>query len=181
MKDHMACGSEYDHDCPLPKVPWLAEGTKLVGPCDDSMLRQCDVAWPSNTGVLTAAAPAAVLTWAITPVGFTRLYPVAMKLSVTSDNGATPMELDRLWGFSGVNYVQTNYVAAAGVVVPASIFGPYCARSLRLTELGEIVAGANPVTLNANLLAATFAGQLNITGIIFGRSIRGGMRFSPTP
>ena len=168
-----------DAKCPWPDLPWESAGGKTIGICDDSMLRQCDVAWPSETVDLDAATPQIVMPWTVVNVGFTQLQPIGLKFTVTPEDGTDRFEFDRLVGFSAFDYENTNYVpqnTTVGLIIqPIALFGPYCNRALRITEIGMIQAGANAPVATVDLISVTFAGTARVTGTIFGRSIRGGM------
>lgn len=180
----MACNG--DPKCPWPDLPWEASNGKTLGVCDDSMLRQCDVAWPSSTVSLTAGAPAVAMPWVVTNVGFTEIQPIALKWSNVPEDGLDRQEFDRLVGMSAFRYANTNYVPQSetvAIIQPVSHFGPYCAKSLRITEIGRIIAGSNAPVATMNLIATGFAGTVLSTGTIFARSIRGAMGgdYRPTP
>ena len=175
-----------DAKCPWPDLPWQASGGKTIGICDDSMLRQCDVAWPSDTVDLSIATPQAPMTWTVTNVGFTELQPIGLKFTVVPEDGLDREEFDRVVGFSALNYENTNFVpqnTTGTITQPLALFGPYCNRALRITELGRIQAGANAPVATVDLISTAFAGTARVIGTIFGRSIRGGMRdgYSSTP
>lgn len=170
----MGCSSSHDADCPFPPVPWEKSGTGLLGLCTESMLQQCDVIWPSDVGALTSGAPTDTLNWTVTDVGFSELQPIGLKISVVADDGADSNEIDRLAGFSSIDFQNNNFVPQKGTVTPFSMIAPYCNRALRITELGIIKAGANPVAMDINLLALAYAGTLRVVGTIYARSIRGG-------
>lgn len=171
------CGG-HDAKCPWPDLPWKSSGGKTLGVCDDSMLRQCDVAWPSTTVSLAAGAPQVNMNWVVDDVGFTELQPVALKFSTVPEDGLDREEFDRLVGMSALRYTNTNFLPQTEttlVIQPISHFGPYCTKALRITELGMIKAGANAPVAVMDLIATGFAGTALTTGTLFGRSIRGSM------
>jgi len=160
---------------PIKPPAWHRAGASgALGVCPAGSLSQCGAIFTSNTASLTAAAPASTLTFTVDTSFFTVFRPAGLRFHVNQDDGLNNEEVDRTVAFTGINYQGINYKLDENNT-PVSAFSLYGEHALSLIELGDLISGAQNVTIGIALLATALdaARTLSVSALMYGWSKRG--------
>lgn len=160
-----ACG-------PIKPPAWHRNGSGSIGVCPAGALSQCGALFTSNTVNLTAGAPTGTLTFTVDTSFFTVFRPAGLRFHAVQDDGLNNDEVDRTVAFTGIEYQGINYKLDANNS-PISAFSIYGDHALSLIELGDLLSGAQNVTIGIGLLSTTTAATIRVTAMMYGWSKRG--------
>lgn len=160
---------------PIKPPAWHRAGNGgALGVCPAGSLAQCGAIFTSNTVNLTQAAPAQTLTFTVDTSFFTVFRPAGLRFHVNQDDGLNNEEVDRVVAFTGINYQGINYKLDTNNT-PVSAFSIYGEHALSLVELGDLISGAQNVTIGVVLQTTNLnvARSMNVSALMYGWSKRG--------